>query len=187
MVGILLIIIFTALTAAIIIARARDRHPSAVGEQTEKDKKVEPSITFHYRRKNLLMTPAENDFFDTINKAIENNFYVFPQIHLSAILDYKVKYQNWEHARRYINQLSVDYVVCDKEYRKPILVIELDDWSHDNDKRKKRDANVEHILKEAKIQLLRFRNVGSLSEGEIIHQIQVSLPQPARIQPVPSE
>ena len=139
---------------------------------------VKPTVKYHYKRKAFLMTKAENDFFDVIYRAIGDDYYVFPQIHLSEILDHKVKYQNWEHALHYINQKSVDFVICDKQYRRPILAIELDDWSHDADDRKQRDANVEHMLREAGMPLLRFKDVRSSPSEEIIATLQRELHLP---------
>ena len=140
-------------------------------------KKVQHTVQFHYRRKPFFMTKPENDFFDVLVKATEGNYYVFPQFHLSTILDHKFRSQNWEHALRYINQKSVDYVICDKQYRKPLVAIELDDWSHDSEERKQRDANVEHMLERAGIPLLRFRNIGDASEDELLEKIRDALPQ----------
>jgi len=143
-----------------------------VGKQTH----MKPSAQYHYRRKDFIMTKAENDFFDVINRAVGNNYYVFPQVHLSEFLDHRVKNgQNWQHALHYINQKSVDYVVCDKQYRRPLLAIELDDWSHNSELRRERDANVERILQEAGIPLLRFKDVGTLQAGEVASRLQSAL------------
>jgi very-short-patch-repair endonuclease len=125
------------------------------------------------------MTKAENEFFDVVINAAGSNCYVFPQVHLSEILDHKVKGQNWQHALHYINQKSVDYVICDKTYRRPLLAIELDDRSHDSESRQQRDANVERILQEAEIPLLRFRDIQGSTSNDIAARIQSAL-QPSK-------
>jgi hypothetical protein len=92
-----------------------------------KNRSTKPSAQYHYKRKDFIMTKAENEFFNTIVNAVGSSYYVFPQVHLSTILNHKVKGQNWQHALHYINQKSVDYVICDKASRRPLLAIELDD------------------------------------------------------------
>lgn len=183
----MIILFILIIVVSLLIVTARDKRRLTPAMQPPVEEKLKPTVRFRYRRKDFLMSRSENDFFNVINRAIGDNFYVFPQIHLSEILDHRVKYQNYEHALRYINQKSVDYVICDREYRRPLLAIELDDPSHDNDERKLRDVNVEYMLSEARIPLLRFRNVSRVSEEENMQRIRAALPQPKPIQPVQTE
>jgi very-short-patch-repair endonuclease len=71
--------------------------------------------------------------------------------------------------------------ICDKCFRKtdlrPLLGIELDDWSHDSEERKLRDVNVETIFKEAGFPLVRLRNIHHLSENELLLNINSKLIQ----------
>ena len=55
-----------------------------------------------------------------------------------------------------MDRKSVDFVFCDKDYCRPLLAIELDDYSHNREDRKIRDAEVERILQQAQLPLLRF-------------------------------
>ncbi len=131
----------------------------------EKDK---PSKSpYNYKKKDFLMSRAEHEFFDILVEVVGNQYYVFPQIHLSTILDNKVVGQNWRGAFRHIDEKSVDFVICDKAYIKPILAIELDDRTHEREDRKGRDGEVERILKESGLSLLRFGNNGSFNKEEI--------------------
>ena len=139
------------------------------------------TINYHYRRKDFVMTKAENDFFSLLISILGDDCYVFPQVHLSTILDHRVKGQNYKAAFSYINQKSVDYVVCNKQYRRPILGIELDDWSHDGDVRKQRDINVDHIFKESGIPLLRLRDVRTMSRDNIKSKIDEYLPKASNL------
>lgn len=122
---------------------------------------------YNYKRKDFLMSRAEHEFFDILVEIVGDKYYVFPQIHLCDILDNKIVGQNWKSAFRHINEKSVDYVVCDKSYIKPILAIELDDSTHQRKDRKERDGEVERILNDAGLPLLRFENHGSFNKEEI--------------------
>lgn len=127
---------------------------------------------FMYRRKTYIMTHAEQDFFFRLTKATEGRYYIFPQVHLSAIIDHKIKGQSWRGAFRHINGKSVDYVLCDKALLKPLLAIELDDYSHDGEVRRIRDEEVERIFNYAQLPLLRFREIASFSDSDISTLIQ---------------
>lgn len=139
-------------------------------KKINKKEKMVKSL-YHYRRKDFLISRAEHKFFDVLIESIGDRYYVFPQIHLATFLDHKVVGQNWKGAFRHIDEKSVDFVLCDKTYIKPLLAIELDDQTHQRDDRKKRDREVESILKEAGLPLLRFENHGNFDKEEITQRI----------------
>lgn len=139
-------------------------------KQVGKEEKINKS-PYHYRRKDFLMSRPEHEFFDVLVASVGDRYHVFPQVHLAAILDYKIVGQNWKGAFRHIDEKSVDFVLCDKAYIKPLLAIELDDRTHEHGKRKERDEIVESILKEARLPLLRFENHGHFEKSEITQRI----------------
>lgn len=121
------------------------------------------SKKYNYNKKQFFMTRAEHEFFDLLISAIGERYYVFPQVHLSTILDHKIKGQSFVGAFSHINQKSVDFVLCDKNYISPKLAIELDDSSHDQADRVERDQVVDSILKNAGMKLIRFKVNENLS------------------------
>ena len=127
--------------------------------------------TYRYQRKEFFMSRPEHLFFDVLVSIVGDRYYVFSQVHLSTILDNKVKGQNWRGAFRHIDEKSVDFVICDKAYIKPLLAIELDDSSHERVSRQDRDAEVERIFKEVGLPLLRFANQNQFNKDEIKNQI----------------
>ena len=116
------------------------------------------------------MTKTESDFFTKLERVVSERYYVFPQVHLSSLLDHRVKGQEWSYAFRHINGKSVDYVLCDRQTLQPTYAIELDDYTHDQSDRKRRDAEVERIFDEANLPLVRFRNK-DVSDAEIIQAL----------------
>ncbi len=113
------------------------------------------------------MTSTETKFFELLKDAVGNEYNIFPQIHLSAFLDHEVGEQWWEGAFSHVNQKSVDYLVCDKKHLKPLVAIELDDSSHNRKDRISRDRNVEQILEESNMPLVRFSAREELSVEDI--------------------
>ena len=133
---------------------------------SEKEVSKNGSIYTH-KRKDFLMSRAEHEFFNVLVGAVENRYYIFPQVHLPTILDHKIPGQNWKGAFRHIDEKSVDFVICDKAYIKPLLVIELDDQTHEREDRKERDVEVGRILNDSGLPLLRFDNHGHFDMEEV--------------------
>jgi len=135
------------------------------------DDKEEPK-KYQYKQKNFFMSRTEHECFDAILKAVGNGYHIFPQVHLSSIVDNKVTGQNWKGAFKHISQKSVDFVLCDKAYISPKLAIELDDKTHERPDRIERDVEVERILKDAGLPLLRLENNGGFNPQELMRQIK---------------
>ena len=133
-------------------------------------RKVFKDNVYNYSAKNLLMTRTEAEFFTKLDQAVKERYYVFPQVHLSALLDHKIKGQDWRFAFRHINGKSVDFVLCDRVTLRPTYAIELDDLTHAQSDRRKRDVEVERIFIEAHLPLVRFKNK-DVPESEIIHAL----------------
>lgn len=129
------------------------------------------SKQYKYKRKDFFMSRAEHECYDALIVAVGEKYRIFPQVHLSSILDNKIVGQNWNGAFRHINQKSVDFVLCDKEYISPKLVIELDDKTHERQNRKDRDSEVERILTDVGLPFLRLKNSGSFNPEELLNEI----------------
>ncbi len=130
---------------------------------------------YQYKKKDFFLSRAEHECYDALVNAVGGDFYIFPQAHLSSIVDNKVVGQNWKAAFRHINGKSVDFVLCDKAYIAPRLAIELDDRTHGRTDRQERDGEVERILKGAGLPLLRLDNHGQFNPSELSQKIKTAL------------
>lgn len=158
------LIIFAVIVGVIVVAVEVMK-----GKKTDDEK--EPK-QYQYKQKNFFMSRAEHECFDAILKAVGNEYHIFPQVHLSSIVDNKVTGQNWKGAFKHISQKSVDFVLCDKAYISPKLAIELDDKTHERPDRIERDSEVERILKDAGLPLLRLENNGGFNPQELAEKIR---------------
>ena len=158
----LLILAGVVIVLVVVLALAR-----AVFEGGADDEKKR----YQYKRKNFFLTRAEHECFDALMAAVGNDYLIFAQVHLPTLIDNKVVGQNWRGAFRHINGKSVDFVLCDKAYISPKLAIELDDKTHERPERQERDVEVERILQEAGVPLLRLTNKGSFDPDELSQQI----------------
>lgn len=133
---------------------------------------------YRYIRRQFFLTRAEHECYDTLIAAVGEQYHVFAQVHLPTILDNKVKGQDWRAALAHINRKSVDFVLCDKAYISPKLAIELDDKSHERPDRQERDKEVERILRDAGVPLLRLENTGRFDRDELTRKIKERLATP---------
>ncbi len=101
-----------------------------------------------FKSKNL-QTKSEATFFQCLKQAFPDH-YIAPQVAMSAIVE-SVEYKDRSQFRNYY----VDYVICDADAVKPLLVIELDDPSHARKKAQERDARKNTVLHHAGIPLFR--------------------------------
>ncbi len=109
---------------------------------------------YNYKRKNFFLSRAEHECYDALVSAVGQEYHVFAQAYLPTVVDNKIVGQNWRGAFRHINEKSIDFVLCDKDYISPKLAIELDDRTHERPDRRERDIEVERILKDAGLPLL---------------------------------
>lgn len=105
---------------------------------------------FRYELKSSLLTDCEKQYFFVIKGCLPEGYSLVPQVNLATIIrklgDFK--YQNELYR-------NVDGCIFNAEYR-PIAVIEINDNSHNDYKRKQRDAKVKEICEEAGIQIVTF-------------------------------
>ena len=130
---------------------------------------------YQYTRRQFFLTRAEHEFYDALVIAVGSEYHIFAQVHLPTLLDNRVVGQDWRASLAHINRKSVDFVLCDKAYISPKLAIELDDKSHERPDRQERDIEVERMLKDAGVPLLRLENHGRFNPNELAQKIKDSL------------
>ncbi len=98
-----------------------------------------------------LMTNTEELFYNTLNEIVGADFIVQPQINLATVIkkESKAKYQNELYR-------NIDFGIFKKSNYELLLLIELNDQSHNDPKRKQRDIKVKNICSEANIPLISF-------------------------------
>lgn len=117
------------------------------------------STVYRYNRKYVIMTEREQEFYKKLKLVCGDSILIFPQIHLSSLFFHNVKGQNFKLAFRFINRLSVDFVLVDSRNFKTLLAIELDDSTHNEKDRIKRDLIVNDIFEKANLPLLRVDSI----------------------------
>ena len=124
------------------------------------DIKTTDKSNLPYVKKPFLMTETERKFFFVLERAVRDRYYIVPQVQLSNLVQIE-KSKRWEYAlRNRIDRKSVDFVLFDKEYFTPQVVVELDDPSHFEEKRKERDDLVNALMKKTGIKIIHIPTSG---------------------------
>lgn len=130
---------------------------------------VVSKTNFQYRTKQFFLTKIEQDFFEALNQAVGSEYHIFPHMALHTFLDEHIQGQNETHALRHINQLSADFILCDKVFLNPHLAVMIDSSSPDSSVQMAPDSDVERILRDASFPLLSLTQT-DISNPEIIKQ-----------------
>lgn len=106
---------------------------------------------YSYSKKSL-MTKYERYFYDIlIELKNELNIEIMPQVNLASII-------NKDNNNYYRNELfrNIDFGIFTKDFKELILLIEINDKTHNTKNRKSRDIKVDNIVKTAGVKLIKF-------------------------------
>lgn len=123
-----------------------------------------------YEKKEYLLTPTELKFYKLLKTITDElNYTLFTQIALYEIVNCK-NYKNFNK----IKSKSIDFVITEKNC-KIRLCIELDDKTHNTNKRIERDIFINDMFKELDIKLLRIPVQNFYNLEELKQKIQESI------------
>ena len=122
-----------------------------------------------------IMTNAEYRFYLKLKK-LPAKYIIHPQISLLSITKKTGIY-------KYASELNriIDFAIFDQDYRKLLLLIELNDRSHQKIERKKRDLKVKKICNDIGVQLMTFYLEYPNEETYVINRILKVLKLPNEI------
>lgn len=103
---------------------------------------AQQSQKFIYNPKPSLITEAEKGFYNVIKELIPDNYLLFPQINLAAVISKD------DDSSHFQNELfrNIDFLITDSEF-KPLIFIEINDSSHNSNQRKERDQKVHNNVR----------------------------------------
>lgn len=124
-----------------------------------------------YQSKSLL-TNYEKYFYDIIDSEFSNTYYIMPQVNLASIVN-KIK----DFPTQYQNELyrNIDIGIFNKSSMTPLLLIEINDKTHNNKNRIARDNKVKEICSIANIPLITFYSNYPNKKDYIIKRIKETL------------
>lgn len=97
-----------------------------------------------------IMTEYERNFYNIL-KNLENEYKVIPQVNLASIIKKKTN-------NKYYNDLfrNIDFAIFDNDLKKVLLLIEINDKTHNSIKRKDRDLKIKKICNDVNLKIITF-------------------------------
>lgn len=121
-------------------------------------------IDYKYQKRSLL-TNNELKFYKSLFPiATKRGFILLTKVNLADLIEPRKGTDNTQASKNKISQKHADFVLCDNTKINPLLVIELDDASHDRADRQQRDKFVDDALESAGIPILHTRSADKLEE-----------------------
>lgn len=131
------------------------------------DERKNKKIDNIYKKRNL-MTTTELNFYNKFQE-LEQEYKIVPQLNLGTI----VEKQN----KGYRNELfkNIDFAIFSKDFKELLLLIELNDETHNKSNRRKRDKTVKEICNKANIKLITFYTKYPNKKEYVLDRIQEEL------------
>ncbi|EEY3113213.1 DUF2726 domain-containing protein [Salmonella enterica] len=170
---ILSVLFIAALLIRIILRSASNRSPllirlRAAGIRVGDAERLLAGDAF-WQRKKTLMTEREIHFMKGLFRVVDmKRWYLCPQVRMADIVQLKgnirSRSRQWWQLFRMVSQWHVDVVIVDRRTFCIVAVIELDDASHLQLERKRRDILLEEVMRQAGIPLLRSHDAKKLQQ-----------------------
>lgn len=107
-----------------------------------------------YRRVGSLLSPAELRFYGILRAVVPHRCVILAKVRVADLLEITAAGQARQQAFRRVSQKHCDFVVANVDNLCPLLVIELDDSSHRQSDRRRRDWLVDDIYRSAGLPVL---------------------------------
>jgi len=118
--------------------------------------KFENKEIFNYDKR-FLLTKSESNFYRYLVQAVnEKNYTIFPKVRIADIVKPKKELSKKQYNKNFWRTSSkhIDFLIIDNKTYLPIVCIELNDSSHNQNHRKKRDILVDNVMKSASIPMV---------------------------------
>ena len=133
---------------------------------------------YPYRKLDVLFSPAERSFFGVLSQAASKDALILGKVRVADVITPKkgVSRSNWQKAFNKISNKHFDFILCDKNDLSILCAIELNDCSHNNKKRKDRDAFLEGACQSANVPLIQIKAQSAYNINEIKKSLALYLP-----------
>lgn len=127
-----------------------------------------------YSAKKYFFSAAERSFYEVLRR-LSPDHTVFAKVRLADLVHVAKGAGNWQSHFNRINRKHLDFVLCNRDLA-PVVAIELDDSSHDEEDRKARDEFVDQVLAAAGLPIAHIRAKRTYVPDEIRAALHPYLP-----------
>lgn len=139
-------------------------------------KAIPAKETLPYERVQYLLTKAERSFFGVLESSLSESYLIFAKVRLADLIKVHSKTESRQTFFNRIQSKHIDFVICDREYIRPLVAVELDDSSHKKTNRQDRDEFVDDALNAAGLPLVRFQAKTAYNRQEVAETLNRVLP-----------
>jgi hypothetical protein len=135
------------------------------------------AVGFPYEKSKTLFSPAERSFLGVLEQALSSEHRVFGKVRIADVAQVKTM-SNRSLRQRAFNSISskhFDFVICNVGDLGIVCVVELDDKSHQENKRKARDTFVVGLCQAIALPLLQVPAQRAYSVPELKAKILLAL------------
>ncbi|MCF7863820.1 MAG: DUF2726 domain-containing protein [Kiritimatiellales bacterium] len=151
--------------------RGRKKEGDFSGREAPKSDR-KPSEYPTYEKQKYLLTKTELQFYRTLQVAIGEKYQIMCQVSLSQVIQTApMSPKDRQTAFNKISRKVLDFVLCDPRNLSIVAAIELDDSSHNRNDRIYRDQELNEMLEDAGIPLIRFQSKVSYTTDQITHKL----------------
>ncbi len=158
-----------------VIKKLQGSDDNRSGRRKPETPETDDDAPLPYRRKQYLLSKAEKSFYEVLRGAVGKDVTIFAMIRL---IDLVYLPKGTKNRRAHVNRIKskhVDFTLCSRGQLKPLLVIELDDASHQSKKRQERDAFLDKVLAAAGLPILHVPAKQGYPQAELAARIQQSI------------
>jgi len=133
-----------------------------------------------------VLTKGENALVYPLIKAAKGNYLILCKVRLADVVRCSTGNRHERHWFNLIGHFHVDFVLCDPQTTAPLLVIELDDRTHQNERQSRRDRYKDDALHAAAMPICRIPAQIAYDPIDLAQTIDRLLnPQPVAPHPTP--
>lgn len=122
-----------------------------------------------------VLTPREREFFKLLLDVVGDRYQIFAKVRLGDIFKLGNEPQNRKYHSNQLQCKHFDFLLCEKDWYKPVLVIELDDNSHKRPDHQTRDEFKDQLCRQANLKLWRPVVQRTYTKNYIREEIQQRL------------
>ena len=148
-----------------------------IGAVKLNDQSTATQLTFPFRRRAQLYSPAERGFIELLESAVGHEFRILCRVRLADIISVRAGTKQ-KHSKIALSKAvgkQLDFVLCSKQTMDPILAIDLVSQQGKEGYKKTKDWFVSGSLDAAKVAHMRIKVKSGYSVNEVRESIETKL------------
>ncbi|OQY55820.1 MAG: topoisomerase [Candidatus Parabeggiatoa sp. nov. 2] len=155
------LIVFAVLAALVVLKLVQNKTDATSEYPYHKEgllNKTDATSEYPYQKQGLLFSPAERSFLSVLSQVVREDIQVFGKVRVADVITPRknMSRREWQKAFNKISAKHFDFLLCEKTDVSIICAIELDDKSHQSNRRKSRETFLENACRSAGVPLARF-------------------------------